>query len=164
MNSMRLFGGLLVLALFSGSLANAQQSTGLITAREGWVVMSTRHSFAVLGSKLDEAVKANGMAVVNAASASEGARAQGFTIPGNRVVGVFRNDFARRMLAASLAAGIEAPLRFYLTENADGTATLSYRTPASVFSPYLAEGGQDLRRISEELNSIFNSIAQKVSD
>ena len=34
---------------------------------------------------------------------------------------VFRNDYAVRMLQASVPAGIEAPLRLYVTENADGT-------------------------------------------
>lgn len=38
------------------------------------------------------------MGLVRQASASNGARAEGFEIKGNRVVGVDRNDFARRML------------------------------------------------------------------
>ena len=99
------------------------------------------------------------MAVVTMASASEGAKAQGFTIPGNRVVGVFRNDFARRMLAASLPAGIEAPIRFYLTENTDGTATLSYRRPSSVFAPYFDRATPDLKTLAAELDAIFDRIA-----
>ena len=94
-----------------------------------------------------------------AASASEGAKAQGFTIPGNPVVGVFRNDFARRMLAASLPAGIEAPIRFYVTENADG-ATLSWRTPSAVFAPYVAAGGAELKKIADELDPIFARIGE----
>lgn len=94
------------------------------------------------------------------ASASDGAKAQGFTIPGNRVVGVFRNDFARRMLAASVPAGIEAPIRLYLTENADGTATLSYRKPSAVFGPYLEGAMPDLKAIATELDAIFDQIAK----
>jgi uncharacterized protein (DUF302 family) len=38
---------------------------------------------------------------------------------------VFRNDYAVRMLEASIPAGIEAPLRFYVTENPDGQTRLS---------------------------------------
>ncbi|PMX56079.1 hypothetical protein C1Y13_30015, partial [Pseudomonas sp. FW305-33] len=78
--------------------------------------------------------------LVTSASASQGAKAAGVDIPGNKVFGIFRNDFARRMLAASVAAGIEAPIRFYVTENPDGTATLSYKTPGAVFAPYADEG------------------------
>lgn len=139
--------------------ALSQGSSALLTAREGWVVLPTPHSFPVLAGRIEEAVKAGKMAVVTAASASEGAKAQGFAIPGNRVVGVFRNDFARRMLAASVPAGIEAPIRFYLTENADGTATLSYRKPSAVFAPYYDAAAPDLKAVATELDAIFGQIA-----
>jgi uncharacterized protein (DUF302 family) len=140
--------------------AAAQGTTAPLVAREGWAVMPTPHSFPVLVGRLEEAVKANKMGLVTAASASDGAKAQGFTIPGNRVVGVFRNDFARRMLAASVPAGIEAPIRFYLTENADGTATLSYRKPSAVFGPYLEGAAPDLKAVATELDAIFDQIAK----
>ena len=99
------------------------------------------------------------MNLVTQASASDGARAQGIDIPGNRVIGVFRNDLARRMLAASVAAGIEAPVRFYVTENPDGTATLAYKTPHMIFKPYFEDGGDGLREVADELDEIFKTIA-----
>ena len=129
-------------------------------ARAGWIVLPSKHRFDTLIERLHAAVEANSMAVVTTASASEGAKAQGITIPGNRVVGVFRNDFARRMLAASIAAGIEAPIRFYLTENPDGTGTLSYRTPSAVFAPYADEGGTALKALAGELDGMFERIAR----
>ncbi len=131
-----------------------------IAARPGWVVKSTAANFPGLVGKLEDAIKANKMGIVTIASASEGAKAQGFTIPGNQIVGVFRNDFARRMLAASIPAGIEAPIRFYLSENADGTATLSYKTPSTVFSPYIEGSGADLKVLASELDVIFARIAE----
>lgn len=140
--------------------AAAQGPAAPLAAREGWAMMPTPHSFPVLAGRLEEAVKANKMGLVTAASASEGAKAQGFAIPGNRVVGVFRNDFARRMLAASVPAGIEAPIRFYLTENADGTATLSYRKPSTVFGPYMDGAAPDLKAVASELDAIFDQIAK----
>ena len=97
------------------------------------------------------------MGVVTRASASAGAAGRGVKIPGNMVVGVYRNDFAVRMLEASVPAGIEAPIRFYLTENADGTATLSYRAPSVVFAPY--KGGDKLKALAGELDGIFAKIA-----
>jgi uncharacterized protein (DUF302 family) len=100
------------------------------------IVIDTSHGFAALQDRLEKAVAANGFFVVTRASASAGAAGRGVIIPGNLVVGVYRNDYAVRMLEASLASGIEAPLRFYVTENGDGTATLSYRTPTQVFAPY----------------------------
>jgi len=145
----------LALAAFVCALGAMSALAGAIHPREGWKVFDTKLAFTTLVEKLEAAVKSNRMAI---ASASEGAKAQGFSIAGNRVVGVYRNDFARRMLQASVAAGIEAPLRFYVTENPDGTATLSYKTPTAVFSPYFAEAA-DLRALARELDGIFEKIA-----
>jgi uncharacterized protein (DUF302 family) len=141
--------------------ALAQNAPAALSARPGWVIHPTPHAFSTLVERVEKAVQANQMGLVNAASASEGAKAQGFTIPGNRVIGVFRNDYARRMLAASIPAGIEAPVRLYLTENADGKATLSYRTPTVVFSPYFDGAGADLRTLAGELDAIFAKIADE---
>jgi uncharacterized protein (DUF302 family) len=141
-------------------IATAQTGPAPLTSRPGWVIKPTPHAFPALVTRLEAAVREHKMGIVNAASASEGAKAQGITIPGNRVVGVYRNDFARRMLVASLPAGIEAPIRFYLTENPDGSATLSYRTPGTVFAPYLEGAGADLRAVADELDAIFARIAE----
>lgn len=121
----------------------------------GTRVVKTPHSFAVLTQRVEKAVEANGMGLVAQASASRGAAARGVTIPGNVVLMVFRNDYAVRMLAASVPAGIEAPLRLYVTENADGTASLSYRTPGAVFAPY---GNPALDAMAKELDPIFEKI------
>jgi len=118
--------------------------------------LPTEMGFDALAKRLSEAVAANGMGVVARASASAGAAARGIKIPGNMVVMVFRNDFALRMLAASVPAGIEAPLRFYVTENADGGATLSYPLPSRVFAPY---GNKLLDEMAAELDTIFARIA-----
>ena len=91
----------------------------------GTQTLASPHEFAALVAKLEAAVTEHKMAVVAKASASQGAAARGVKIPGNAVIMVFRNDFAVRMLEASVPAGIEAPLRFYVTENADGKASLT---------------------------------------
>jgi len=122
----------------------------------GLQVLHTEHGFAELWSRLEDAVTANKMGIVARASASKGAAARGIKIPGNAVVGVYRNDFAVRMLEANVAAGIEAPLRFYVTEDAAGTATLSYRKPSAVFAPY---DGDALAEMARELDAIFARIA-----
>jgi len=124
------------------------------------VTVPTSKSFSDLQAALDEAVKAEGMAAVTKACASCGAARRDVTIPGNMVVGVFRNDFAVRMLEADVSAGIEAPIRFYLTENADGTASLSYQLPSTVFAPY---GNPDLDVLAKELDGIWEAIAAKAT-
>jgi uncharacterized protein (DUF302 family) len=120
------------------------------------VKVETGKGFQELVDSLKGAVEANDMVVVTQACASCGAARRGVTIPGNMVIGVYRNDFAVRMLAASVPAGIEAPIRFYVTENADGTASLSYRMPSVVFAPY---DGADLDAMAKELDQIWRQIA-----
>ena len=128
-------------------------------APDGWVVQPTPHSYADLVKKLDDAVKANKMGVVSRASATLGAKkVLDKTIPGNMVVGVYHPRYAVRMLEASIPAGIEAPIRFYITENDDGTATLSYKRPSSVFAPYI-DGGDALDALASELDDVFAAIA-----
>ena len=122
----------------------------------GFHVMVTSHGFGALVKRLDAAIRDNGMFAVTRASASKGASSRGIIIPGNMVIGVYRNDFAVRMLEASVPAGIEAPLRFYVSENADGTASLSYRAPSATFAPY---GSTELDRMAAELDAIFAAIA-----
>ncbi|MDZ7710188.1 MAG: DUF302 domain-containing protein [Roseovarius sp.] len=128
--------------------------------RDGWVIFETGKSYADLVQAVRAAVSAAPIAIVTQASASDGARMQGHTIPGNRVFGLYRNDYARRMLDASITAGIEAPIRLYVTEEADGTATLSYKTPSHVFAPYADEGGAALRELAAELDSVFDGVAR----
>ncbi len=131
-------------------------------APPGWSVIDTGHSYKALIGRLNAAVKANKMGLVSRASATLGAKSLGQTIPGNMVVGVYRPDFAVRMLAASVPAGIEAPIRFYITENGDGTATLSYKKPSAIFAPY-TDGGAALHELAAELDTIFARIAREAA-
>ena len=126
----------------------------------GTHVIKTGHSYAAMVEKLPKAVAKNKMGVVARASATLGAKKIGVTIPGNMVVMVFHPKYAVRMLDASVPAGIEAPLRFYITENDDGTTTLTYREPSSVFAPY---ENTKLDEMARELDEIFARIAADAS-
>ena len=150
----------LIAVLFFGLSA---ASAGTIKARAGWIVVDTRQTFQALVERLEATIKSEKMAIVTSASASEGAKAAGITIPGNKVIGVFRNDFARQMLSSSIAAGIEAPIRIYVTENQDGTAMLSYKNPGTVFAAYADEGGDALKSVGAELDEIFAKIAERAT-
>jgi uncharacterized protein (DUF302 family) len=146
---------LILLPLLAASPARAD----MMAAPEGWKVMQTPHGYADLVARLEKAIADNKMGLVTKASAKVGAKQQlNQDIPGNTVIGVYRPDFAVRMLEASIPAGIEAPIRFYVTENADGSATLSYKTPSFVFAPY-ADGGEALKALAVELDAIFAKIA-----
>lgn len=157
----RAAGRLLLGGLIFGGLALGSQVAGGARADNGYPypgtrVLGTAKSFEQLFDDLQAAVQSNQMGLVARASASMGASRRGVEIPGNAVIGVYRNDYAVRMLEASVPAGIEAPLRFYVTENADGTATLTYRRPSAVFQPY---GSKDLDAMAAELDAIFAAIA-----
>jgi len=139
---------LTAMVLTSSAIAQAPSDTR---------VLPTRHSFDQLLGRIERTVEKNGLGVVATASASRGAAARGVKIPGNAVVMVFRNDFAVRLLAASIPAGIEAPLRLYVTENADRTATLSFRMPSAVFAPYRHP---EVERLARELDQAIERIAK----
>jgi len=129
----------------------------------GWKVIKTDLTYKDLIERLNKAVKANKMGLVTRASATVGAKKKlDKTIAGNMVVGVYRPDFAVRMLEASVPAGIEAPIHFYITENEDKTATLSYKTPSAVFAPY-EDGGEKLTEMAAELDGIFAKIASEAT-
>ena len=150
---------ILIAAVLIATGFSGQADAGSIAPREGWAVHDTAQGYSALLDSLKAAIKAEGMFIVTQAGPTGAAAKRGITIPGNRVVGVYRNDYAVRALATSTAAMIEAPIRFYVTENADGTASLSYKTPSAVFAPYLDEGGAELNAIAAELDGIFAAIA-----
>lgn len=127
--------------------------------RPGWSVAPTAKTYDDLVQATSDAVTAGGLAVVTQAGPTQAAARRGIEIPGNRVIGAFNNDYAVRILRLSTPAMIEAPIRFYVTEDADGTATLSYKLPSTVLAPYVDEAGPELADIAAELDAAFAEIA-----
>ncbi len=140
-------------------LALATASHAEMTARDGWTVIPTQKTYTQLIDDLKKAVKSNKFGVVTQAGPTGAAKNRGVVIPGNRVIGVFNNKYAVRTLKVSTAAMIEAPIRYYVTENQDGSATLSYKHPSTVFAPYMTDAGAELGTIADELDIIFEKIA-----
>ncbi len=139
-------------------LAMANSAFAEMKPRPGWSVTPTDKTYSELIDDLKSAVKAHKFGVVTQAGPTAAAKRRGISIPGNRVIGVFNNVYAVRTLNASTAAMIEAPIRFYVTENPDSTATLSYKLPSTVFTPYM-EDAAELKSIAAELDTTFSSIA-----
>lgn len=135
----------------SGSIARADSTTPAVALQ----TVPSQHSYDDLLQRLERAIGDNKMGLVAQASASKGAAAGGIKISGNAVLMVFRNDYAVRMLDANLLAGIEAPLRLYVMENKDGTASIAYRTPSATFAPY---GSPKLDALASELDPIMAKI------
>ena len=128
----------------------------LAAAPEGLVVRPSPYDFATLVDRTKDAVAAGGLVVVGEASASRVASGRGVSIPGDAVLMVFNNVFAVRMLAASQAAGVEAPLHLHIMQTQDGHAAVGYRLPSSVFRPY---GSPALDALAAELDGVFAGIA-----
>ena len=152
-----------LLAFLGMLVCVAQVHAGSVAPRDGWAVHDTDQTYKGLIDSLKKAVKANGMFVVTQAGPTGAARNRGIEIPGNRVIGVFNNNFAVKVLETSTAAMIEAPIRLYVTENSNGTATLSYKTPTTIFAPYTNEGGDALTQLASELDAIFATITQSAT-
>lgn len=149
------------LAALLAFLLCAPALAGSVEPRPGWEVHGTEMGYQALIDSLKQAVADQQMIVVTEAGPTEAAANRGVEIPGNRVIGVFRNDFAVRVIRLSVPAMIEAPIRFYVTEDEDGTAMLSYKMPSFVLSPYIVEGGEELEAIAAELDEIFANIAER---
>src|SRR3990172_4435108 len=109
-------------ALVLGLIATA-------SAQDEKMVVKSTAPFQKVASTLVQAIADEKMGLVCHANAQAGAASWGVKIQGNQVLMVFRPDFAIRMLKASVEAGIEAPIRIYIYENSDGTATVTYRKP-----------------------------------
>jgi uncharacterized protein (DUF302 family) len=146
-----------LVVMLSVASANATEPRSKAAPLPGTLSAQTKYGFDALTARLEKAIADNKMALVAQASASLGAAARGVKIPGNAVIMVFRNDYAVRMLQASVPAGIEAPLRIYVNENADGTASITYRLPSAVFAPY---GSRELDEMAKELDVIFQNIVR----
>ncbi len=108
-----------------------------------------------MAEALEKAIADQNMGLVCQANAQRGAAARGVKIAGNQVFMVFRNDFAVRILTAAPEAGFEAPIRIYLYENSDGTATLTYLKPSAIFKPY---PHPEVGKVAAELDPIFEKI------
>lgn len=142
---------LIIVLMLAPATAGAENPTPY----PGTKTVETGQPFAAYVDTLKDAIRANKMGIVAEASATAGAASIGVEIAGNRVIMIYRPDFAVRMLKASVAAGIEAPLRLYVTENDDGTARLTYRTPSAVFAPYEVPA---LDEMAAELDEIVEAI------
>jgi uncharacterized protein (DUF302 family) len=145
----------MIVRLVAAAVFTAALAVSPALAQDGRVTAVSRAPFPKVAEALEKAVAEHKMALVCHANAQKGAAGRGVTIKGNQVLMVFRNDFAVRLLSAEPQAGFEAPIRIYVYENADGTATVSYVPPSAVFAPYKHP---EVKAVAAELDPIFKAI------
>lgn len=151
-------------AAMAKDMKDETQSVDDMKQRQGWVVKKSDMSYDELVEAVKKSAKDNDMGPVTEAGPTKAAADRDIKIPGNRVIGVFNNKYAVRILKASTAAMIEAPIIMYVTENKDDTATLSYKKPTHVYQPYMDEGGQELKNAAQDLNKEFAKVANDALD
>lgn len=121
--------------------------------------LASPHGFDATLARVERAVETQGMFRIATASASRAAAGAGFAIPGDAVVLVFRNDFARRILAADPQAGIEAPFILHIRETPSGAA-IAWKRPSAVYGAYRQAAIDEAAR---ELDAIFAAIAAEAA-
>ena len=141
----------------AGFIASVVTLPVTVRAQEPRITLKTTAPFARVAEALECAVTEEKRGLVCHANAQRGAAGRGVTIKGNQVLMVFRNDFAVRLLAPDPAADFEAPIRIYVYENDDGTATVSYLPPSVVLAPYRHP---EVQAVARELDGIFNAIVE----
>ena len=146
----------LVLGALCSAVAGVLSSPA--AAQDARITMKSAAPFGRVAEALERAVTDEKMGLVCHANAQRAAAGRGVTIKGNQVLMVFRNDFAVRLLAADPAAGFEAPVRIYIYENADGTATVAYVPPSVGFAPYRHP---EVQAVVRELDPIFKAIVDR---
>jgi uncharacterized protein (DUF302 family) len=144
--------------VLAGFIAGVVILPAAVSAQGARITVTAPGPFVRVTEALERAITEEKMALVCQANAQRGAAARGVTIKGNQVLMVFRNDFAVRLLAADPAAGFEAPIRIYVYENPDGTATVSYIPPSVVFAPYRHP---EVQAVARELDGIFTTIVDR---
>src|SRR5262249_36817041 len=127
-------------------------------AQENRVTVKSTAPFGTVAEALERAVTDEKMGLVCHANAQRAAAGRGVAIKGIEGLMVFGNDFAVRLVAADPTAGFEAPIRIYVYENADGTATISYLPPSVVFAPYRHP---EVQAVARELDGIFKAIVDR---
>jgi uncharacterized protein (DUF302 family) len=128
------------------------------TAQDGRIAVKSTAPFTSVTDALERAITDQKMGLVCHANAQRAAAGRGVAIKGNQVFMVFRNDFAVRLLNADPATGFEAPIRIYVYENADGSATVSYIPPSAVFASYRHA---EVQAVGKELDGIFKAIVDR---
>ena len=134
-------------------------STGSGAVENGTRVVVSDYNYWTLISRLEAAIKKHKLRVVTRASVRGAARQRKLGIPGNMVIGAFNDKYAARVMKANVAAGIETPIRFYITreENAK-TTTLWFRRPSWVLSQYDRNGA--MQAVAVELDAVMEKIVR----
>ncbi|HLZ65958.1 MAG TPA: DUF302 domain-containing protein [Aliidongia sp.] len=115
----------------------------------GTVSWSTAYPLGDAVRRLEKAVRSNGLTLVQ--TVASGGRGPTSVA----VILVSSSDYWSRILKANQLAGMEMPVRFYVTDTGNRTSAVIYRAPSSVFALY---DTPELDRIAAEMDQVFAKI------
>jgi uncharacterized protein (DUF302 family) len=138
---------LLVVPMMAGMPAQADEDEPeSVGPYPGTISLQTGYSLNDTVRRLEKAVRANGLTLV--ATVNSG----GHGPTGATVILVSSSEYWGRILRANQLAGMELPIRLYVTDNGNRTSAVIYRTPSSIFALY---DMPELDRLAAELDQIF---------
>lgn len=112
--------------------------------------------FAQVVEALISDIEESGMFLVADIDVQKNASKQGLEIGGNRILEVFRPDYAVKVWEMEIEAGVDIPIRIHVHEAGEGRITARYRAPSEVFSRH---GNDALTVFGAELDHVFEGIA-----
>lgn len=102
-------------------------------------------------------IRESGLLLAADIDVQKNARKTGMEIGGNRILLVFRPDYAVRVWEAEIDAGVDIPVHIHIHETLEGRVQARYRPPSEIFAPY---GNQALSEIGVELDPVFAGIME----
>lgn len=100
-------------------------------------------------------IEASGMLLVADIDVRRNAAKKGIELTGNRILEVFRPDYAARIWGMEIEAGVDIPIRIHIHEDESGGVAARYRTPLEVLSRH---GNDELTLFAAELDPVFEKI------
>lgn len=148
----RLALALLVLTSAMASMTAAQAGEDepeAVGPYPGTVSLGSSYALTEAVRRVEKAVRANGLTLVQ--TVNSGGRGQ----TGVSVILVSSSDYWGRILKVNQLAGMEMPIRIYVTDTGNRTSAVIYRAPSSIFALY---DSPELDRIATDLDQVFAKI------
>lgn len=102
-------------------------------------------------------IEESGMLLVADIDVRKNAAKRGMSLTGNRILEVFRPDYAARVWEMEIEAGVDIPIRIHVHEDGAGAVTARYRSPLEVLSGH---GNDELTLFAAELEPVFEKIVR----
>ena len=124
-------------------------------ADDGRVVGVSKGPYADVVAGLQRGITEHKLTLIGQFDSRKGVPPTNTAVKGNRVLLVYKTDAAMRLIKANPKAGFDAPMRFHVFENPDGTATVTYVKPSTLLKTYR---DPEIRKVADELDLVFTSV------